>query len=337
MKLTEKKASATQRVVVYGPPKSGKTYLVGKLAEHYNLLWIDCDNGWTTLQQLPEAWQERINIIAIPDSREFPIAAETLPKIVKGSLVSVCNTHGKVACALCSKNKDPVELIELNKIGKKWIVVVDSLTQLTNSMIAHITKGLPDDYKLEFDDWGKLKVLIEKFLSQIQAAGYNVVCITHEEEVEMEDGKKKIVPSSGSSKSSRNTARYFDHVVYCEVKNKKHTFGSSTDFGMNLITGSRTGIRMENNKEPSLLDIFTSWKDWEHEDAEKESTQSTQDGKDNGKLEHNNETSSSAKETLSNSSSVLHDVQQVDTRTPGQVALENMKLKAAELLAAQKK
>ena len=38
---------------------------------------------------------------------------------------------------------------------------------------------------------------------------------------EGEDGRKKIVPVCGSSKSSRNTAKYFDEVVYCEVKNKK--------------------------------------------------------------------------------------------------------------------
>lgn len=320
MKLTEKKASVTQRVVVYGPPKSGKTLLVGKLAEHYNLLWLDCDNGWNTLLQLPQEWQDRINIITIPDSRVLPMAAESWPKIIKGSAVSICETHGKVGCALCMKNNAASEKVELNKITGRWIVVFDSLTQLTNSMIAHITKDQPDDYKFEFDDWGKLKVLIEKFLSQIQAAGYNVVCITHEEEVIMEDGKVRIVPSSGSSKSSRNTARYFDHVVYCEVKNKKHNFGSATDYGMNVITGSRTGIKMETSKEPSLLEIFTSWKDW------------------------NDEGEPSSISTITNSNSVRNaddsgsnfdnDKPKViePAKTPGQIALENMKLKAAELI-----
>lgn len=326
MKLTEKKASVTQRVVVYGPPKSGKTKLVAMLAQYYNLLWLDCDHGWSTLLQLPKEWQERINIISIPDSRIFPIAAETWPKVIKGTQVSICDEHGKVGCAICMKNKASVELIELNKLGKKWIVVFDSITQLTNSMIAHITKEQPDDYKLEFDDWGRLKVLIEKFLSQIQAAGYNVVCITHEEEVIMEDGKVRIVPSSGSSKSSRNTARYFDHVVYCEVKNKKHNFGSSTDYGMNVITGSRTGIKMETSKEPSLLDIFTSWKDWDNEVVSESLNESVQE---EIKLDISMETKSSETSKSTAADSI--------PKTPGQIALDNMKLKAAELLASQKK
>jgi hypothetical protein len=92
----------------------------------------------------------------------------------------------------------------------------------------------------------------------VQAAKCSIVCISHEEEVEMEDGRKKIVPVCGSSKSSRNTAKYFDHVVYCEVKNKKHNVGSSTCFSNNILTGSRTDVQLEDMENPSLLSIFRS-------------------------------------------------------------------------------
>lgn len=261
MNLNEIAASATQRVLVYGGPKTGKTELVGRLSEHYNIIWNDCEKGWVTLRKLPEEWRSRINIISIPDSRVYPIAAETWLKIIKGGPQEICVTHGKVGCAICKKNLAQFDKINMSAVPANTIVVFDSLTQLTNSLISNLTKAQPDDYKLQLDDWGNLRVLIDKFLSQVQAAGYNIVCITHEEEVIMEDGKKKLVPSSGSSKSSMNTAKYFDHVVYCEVKNKKHTFGSGTDFGMNMVTGSRTGIALEKNTTPSLLDIFTSWKE----------------------------------------------------------------------------
>ena len=40
MKLTEFAPSAARKVLVYGPPKTGKTDLVGRLAEHYVLHWI---------------------------------------------------------------------------------------------------------------------------------------------------------------------------------------------------------------------------------------------------------------------------------------------------------
>jgi hypothetical protein len=135
-------------------------------------------------------------------------------------------------------------------------VVVDSLTQLTNSAIAHITKHQPDDYKLNYDDWANLGKLMDTFLSQVQQARYNIVCISHETEVEMEDGKQKLVPTAGTARFSRNTAKYFDEVIYCEIKNRKHIAASSTTYSGNILTGSRTGNVMETATEPSLVPIF---------------------------------------------------------------------------------
>ena len=260
-KLSSLTGTLEQRVCLFGPPKSGKTELAGKLAEKYKILFFSLENGHSTLAKLPAEWQERIDVINIRDSRVYPIAIETMMKVVKGDAVMICQQHSKVACPVCSKKPDAViERVCLNEVELDTIVVIDSLTQLTNSGIAHITKNQPDDYKLQLDDWGALKVLMDKFLSQIQVARYNVVCVTHEEEVKFEDGRSKIVPVSGSANSSRNTAKYFDHVAYCNLTNKKHTVGSATDYSMSVLTGSRTDVKLESMKEASLLDIFTNWK-----------------------------------------------------------------------------
>lgn len=256
MKLTEKAPTATQRVLIYGAPKSGKTQLAASLSSDYDLLWFDLEGGYATLLKLPISQQSRIELVSIPDSRVFPIAVETMLKVMIGLPVQICDAHGKVNCAMCKKDGASYTEVELNKLPQSTIVVVDSLTQFTNSAIANITKNQPDDYKMDFSDWGNLKALVEKFLSQIQVAKYNVVCISHEEEVTMEDGRTKIVPVCGSSKSSRNTAKYFDHVVYAEVKNKKHMVASSTVFSNNILTGSRTDASLETTD--TLLGIFKS-------------------------------------------------------------------------------
>lgn len=261
MKLNKAKPSAVHRVCIYGPPKSGKTELAGKLAEHYNLLWFDLENGHTTLFKLPNEWQERVELVHIPDSKEFPIAVETMLKVFKGMPVKVCEEHGKVSCPKCIKAENIS--INLNALDGSWIVVIDSGTQFTASAIAHITSGQPDTYKMDFSDWGNLKVICEKLGSQMQVAPYNLVFITHEEEVELEDKTNKIVPVLGSKNSSRNTAKYFDHVVYCGVRNKKHIVGSSTTYAMSMMTGSRTDVALENTQkdtEPSLLEIFTGYR-----------------------------------------------------------------------------
>lgn len=258
MKLTDKIPSSTHRVLIFGAPKSGKTQLAATLASQFNLIWFDLENGYGTLLKLPKDQQEKIELISIPDSKTFPIAIETMLKVVTGKEVSICEEHGKVSCPICTKDNKPASKVNLSELGPETVVVIDSLSQLSNSAIAFITKGQPDDYKMDFSDWGNLRAIVEKFLSQIQQARYNVVCISHEEEVEMEDGRKKIVPVCGSSKSSRNTAKYFDHVLYCELKNKKHITASSTTYANNILTGSRTDVFMDADVNPTLLSIFKS-------------------------------------------------------------------------------
>lgn len=256
MKLTEKKLSKTHRVLIYGEPKSGKTELAARLASSYNLLFFDLENGYETLLKLPHDQQERVEIVSIPDTKVFPIAIETMLKVITGQRVEICEAHGKVSCALCKKDSLPTSVVELNALTEDWIVVVDSLTQLSNSAMNHLTKNEADTYKPEWTDYRNQGQLLDKFLSQVQQARFNIVCITHVVETELEDGKKKLVPVCGTTAFSRNTAKYFDHVVYCEVKNKKHNFASSTTYANNVLTGSRTDISLESKDAPTLLDIF---------------------------------------------------------------------------------
>lgn len=256
MKLTQKQSSMTTTVLIYGPPKVGKTELAGKLSEFKNIIWVDMENGYSTLLKLPEEWKERIEIISLPDTRSYPIAIETCLKLIKGGPVEICEQHGKVSCPACKKDSKAFTKVNLSELDDSWVVVFDSLTQLTNSAIAHITRGKPDDYKLEFDDWGNLGKLMDIFLSHVQQAPFNVVCISHETETEMEDGKIKIVPVAGSKAFSRNTAKYFSHVVYAEVKNGKHQFHSTTTSSNKLNTGSRTGIDLNSITNTPLITLF---------------------------------------------------------------------------------
>jgi hypothetical protein len=260
MKLSNLKATTNHHILLFGPPKSGKSLLAGKLSSIKNLLWFDLEAGHNVLFQLPPEQQEKIELIDLPDTRGFPIAIETMLKVIKGNKVDICEEHGKVSCGICKRDSKPFTTVELNALGGDTVVVIDSLTQLTNSAIAHITKNQPDDYKMEFDDWGNLGKLMDMFLSYVQQAPFSVICISHETEVEMVDGKSKIVPTAGTRNFSRNTAKYFDEVFYCEVRNKRHVVGSSTTYANNILTGSRSGQVTEGDGEASLIPIFTGEK-----------------------------------------------------------------------------
>lgn len=254
-KLSEVSASVYTNAMVFGGPKTGKTELVGRLAEHFDLVWVDMEHGYETLLKLPKPWLERIELIRLPDTRSYPIAIETVLKMVKGK-VTICEKHGKCSCMICRKDNAPIVEVDLKNLGPDKIVVFDSATQLTNSAIANITKNEDDDYKLNYDDWGNLGKLLDIFYSHLQQCEYNSVVISHEQETETEGKKNVLTPVSGTRNYSRNVAKYFSHVVYCERKNKKHTFGSSTSYATNILTGSRTDFSIESYEEGSLLPIF---------------------------------------------------------------------------------
>ena len=248
--------SKYQRILIYGAPKTGKTQIAGAISSDFDITYVGNENGHGTLQKLPIEQQERIEVINLPDTKDFPIAAETMLKLAKGDEYKVCQTHGKVNCMACMKASLPVDTVYFNSRGPGHVVIYDSITQLTSSLIAHITKNQDDDYKLDYDDWGNLGKLMSIFLDRIQQAQYHVICISHETESELEDGKKRIVPVAGTRNFSRNTAKYFDHVIYAQVKNGKHVFSSSTTADPNIVTGSRTNAALEKMTTPSLIDIL---------------------------------------------------------------------------------
>lgn len=255
-KLTTVAKNKTRRIIVYGPPKSGKTLLAGAMSEKMNVLYFGLENGHNTLFQLPEEWQGRIELVAIPDSKYYPIAIETMMKVFKGGPCTVCDEHGKVNCPICTKENKPVVAVHLNELDESWVVVMDSATQLTASAIANITKGKPEEYKMQTDDWGALGKHLDAVFSQVQAARYNIVVLSHEIDIAEEKKPAQLVPLCGSKNFSRNFAKFFDDVVHCKVSNKKHNFGSSTGYSMSTLTGSRENFSLEDSLEPKLLDFF---------------------------------------------------------------------------------
>ena len=49
MKLINVEVKGTgQSAIIYGPPKCGKTELVGQLASRFNVTWLDLENGFLT-------------------------------------------------------------------------------------------------------------------------------------------------------------------------------------------------------------------------------------------------------------------------------------------------
>jgi hypothetical protein len=216
------------------------------------------DNGHEVIFKLPlslDYLDQHLNIIVLPDTKDFPIAIKTCLKIVTGAEVHICDAHGAVDCSTCKRSNSPVTALCANSFGPKDILVFDHLGQLANSAMSQVfIKGKKgDDDKPEWEDYAKQGTLMDRFLTNIQQATYNVICITHVCETEMEDGTKRLVPLVGTTNFSRNVGKYFDHMIHCQVLNRGHKFGSSTGYATKILTGSRSDVEIEKEEKPSLV------------------------------------------------------------------------------------
>lgn len=251
MNLSELETAVRRKVMVYGPPKAGKTVAVGKLAEHgFKLHWMDLEKGISALVgNIDKKAFPNVEVYQIPDTKINPVAAETVLKIFMGGAQVICQKHGKASCPICKTGTK----LDTGSFGDKDILVIDSVTQLSSSTLNHITKAQPDNYKCTFEDWRMQGALLEKILGIMQHANFHVICISHESLVEMEDKKMKIVPVMGTQNFSKQCARFFDDVVYVEVVNKQHKMSCSSTYANNVLSGSRTNKDVSIN---GLVELF---------------------------------------------------------------------------------
>lgn len=248
-------------VIVYGPPKSGKTELVGKLSNSKKLIWFDIENGGKTLAKLPKSLQAKIDYYRIRDTIESPHAIEVAMKLMAGQQVELCLEHGKIMCAEClTQRKEFAKLCLRDYPPEDYVIVWDSLTQLTTSAINKVAQQFKVDFasgkKFEFDHWNMVSVYLNRFFIPLQNAPWNNIGISHETALKMEDGTDKLVPAGGTENYSRNVARFFGHAVYLQVLNNKHNGHSSTIAVNKILTGSRTDIIIDMSSENPLGPIF---------------------------------------------------------------------------------
>jgi len=250
---------------LYGPPKAGKTKLVGtaaKLKELKRIFWFDLENGVETLLNagLTDEELAKIIVIKVADTRSEPIGIETILKTLTSKTpVDLCELHGRVDCAECKKSGSGFIKFHLGGCTHDDLVVIDSGSQLGDSALAAACLGKPGMFKPTFDEYGMVNKWLGDVCSVIQqCANTNFVVITHEVAFEDDEGKDKIGPLMGSKQFCQKVAKFFGTVVYVHKKMNKHVAGSSSTYRGDLLTGSRINVALENSKEPSMFDILVS-------------------------------------------------------------------------------
>lgn len=254
------KIQPNHSALIYGPPKMGRTALVGtaaRIPEINRIFWFDLENGIETLLGLglTEEELEKIIVFKVPDTRENPIAVETLLRAFSAkSPVVICDEHGIAGCSSCKTAGTP---FSLGSCTHNDLVVIDSGSQLGDSALNGAMKGKDITVKPGFDEYGLAGKWLGDILSVVQQAHHtNFVVITHEIALEDNEGKDKIYPLMGTKNFSMKVAKYFGTVAYVHKKLNKHVAGSSSTYRGDVLTGSRVNAMLEKAATPDMRQIL---------------------------------------------------------------------------------
>lgn len=258
------KIKPNHSILVYGPPKGGKTELVGtaaRIKELRRIFWFDIENGIETLlgMGLTDEELEKIIVIKIPDTRDKPVAIETcLKAFTSKTPVDICEEHGVVSCAACKKAGSKSISFCMSHLNHNDLVVIDSGSQLGDSAMAALCLGKDSMFKPGWDEFGIQGKWLGDILSVVQACtNTNFVVITHEMCIEDDEGKDKFYPLMGTRPFCMKVGKYFGTVVYVHKKLKEHVAGSSSTYLGDRVMGSRVRAAIESKKgKPDMRTIF---------------------------------------------------------------------------------
>lgn len=267
MNLDEFQDEEVTKVIIYGPPKSGKTALAAELAKYgFRMHWLDLENGRKTLRNpliLPPEFRKNVDIVNIPDHQDYPIAIQTVKAIFKDAQPKkICFAHGAINCSKCTADKEAKwATVDFSKFTRRDVLVLDSLTQLGQSAINNAVKKeiakQGENYKFEWDDYRVQGYALDNVCGKIQVAPLNVIVISHEIDTEKDDkAPERLAPVAGTRNHSKTTAKFFDEVVYTYIMNGAHKVANSTTFKPTVQTGGRTGVQLDKLPKHTLLPLF---------------------------------------------------------------------------------
>ncbi len=257
-------APTNHAILIYGPPKSGKTRLAGsaaKLPEVERIFFFSLENGHEVLIHecgLTEEEMAKITLFKIQDTRDNPIGVETMLKAMSAtSDIKICDIHGRVDCAKCTKKKADFTPWNITKCTHNDLIIVDSGTQLGESALAATMMGRDVMARAGWDEYAIQGNYLNDILSIVQQAEFtNFIFTAHTLVTEDEDGKDKFFPMIGTKNYSMRVAGKFGTVIYMDKHLNKHVAGSSSTYRGNVLTGSRVGAKIEKSDKITMRSIL---------------------------------------------------------------------------------
>lgn len=245
------------RLLIYGPAKTRKTWFATKAAElGFNVILIDTDYGFHVTQNLtPEARRRIYHLdMRAPVDTFKNCGALTVAKAMTGDTMyfnEVTRTYtGK-------RNIDPdgtYAVMDFKKLTNHDVVILDSWTEF----VTHVTladQNVLDPTvvnKLEWDDYGKIRLLLDMFLANMAKLNCHFIVIGHSEtyakrkkdapkNAKPEDAYEqfRVQPMSISRPHAETMASKFTDVLYFNIQSSTIGTMISTKGSEDFDAGSR--------------------------------------------------------------------------------------------------
>ena len=228
------------RMNIYGAPGTGKTFMVGKLADKFKLHYISAENGHQTFSDpacVSVAARPNVAIYKIADTNTQPRAYSFLHNLLLTGSVTACEAHGATGCVACASAGLKDYKFSLSSLGMNDILIIDSWSQVDRSVRARLAAKHKVDWESESAKdmhgsnnmlrfYDAVRMSLTDLCTRIQAINStNVIVITHTTDTSKLNEKGqvavqgKIVPAGGSAKFAETNAGYFSEVLFSYVEN----------------------------------------------------------------------------------------------------------------------
>lgn len=173
-------------ILLYGAPKTRKTTWALNAAElGFNVIYADTDFSYHVAKQLsPEARKRIYRLDMRPPEGKFENSgALTLIKAVEQSPIYFNETERKYGRASALNPDHDYALLDFAKFTVRDVLIIDSWTALCNQLaLAQKPTNDPTAIaKLEWDDYAKIRLILDNFLMNLTKLSCHVIVVGHSE------------------------------------------------------------------------------------------------------------------------------------------------------------
>lgn len=227
--MTEDNAKKPLRELIYGPPKTKKTWWAARAAEAgYNVILIDGDDGTHIIKNVDAKAQERIFLVDAVDKLNASVMALFMVNLLKGNPFVWDETRKERILSVTNAKVESSHIsIDVSKLTMNDVLVLDSWSALVWSAAFRYSKensiDLSDAGKTEWEGYRWCGSLLNWMLAQMAALPCHVIVIGHADvwEKKKKDGKttefQRTQPKSISGPHGMQLAKHFSDVLFFKI------------------------------------------------------------------------------------------------------------------------